>query len=194
MIGIYKVTSPKGKVYIGQSNDIERRFNEYLKEQCKMQIKLYRSIVKYGANNHSYEILCECGIEELNQRERFYQDKFNVIKENGLNLRLTNTKETRGTMSIETRLRMSLAQKNKIVPEEQRRKISETSKKRKPTLETRLKISKNHAKSKIVLDITTGVFFSSITEAAKSYNINHNTLVRWLWKEKYNKSNLIKLS
>ena len=29
MIGIYKITSPSGKVYIGQSIDIERRWKKY---------------------------------------------------------------------------------------------------------------------------------------------------------------------
>ncbi len=29
MIGIYKITNPEGKIYIGQSIDIDRRFKEY---------------------------------------------------------------------------------------------------------------------------------------------------------------------
>ena len=29
IVGIYKITNPKGKVYIGQSVDIERRFFRY---------------------------------------------------------------------------------------------------------------------------------------------------------------------
>jgi len=28
-IGIYKITSPTGKIYVGQSCNIERRFNTY---------------------------------------------------------------------------------------------------------------------------------------------------------------------
>ena len=43
MIGIYKITNPKGKVYIGQSIDINRRFNEYQKMLCSQSKKLYYS-------------------------------------------------------------------------------------------------------------------------------------------------------
>lgn len=35
MKGIYKVTNPKGKVYIGQSSNIENRFNDYRAYKCK---------------------------------------------------------------------------------------------------------------------------------------------------------------
>lgn len=48
MIGIYKITSPSGKIYIGQSVNIERRFLDYKKSLKKSQIKLYNSIKKYG--------------------------------------------------------------------------------------------------------------------------------------------------
>lgn len=44
MIGIYKITSPSGKVYIGQSVNIERRFLDYKKSLKNTQIKLYNSI------------------------------------------------------------------------------------------------------------------------------------------------------
>ena len=33
MIGIYKITSPNGKIYIGQSINIDRRFKSYRKLQ-----------------------------------------------------------------------------------------------------------------------------------------------------------------
>ena len=38
-IGIYKITSPSNKIYIGQSINIERRFKEYKTlKNCKFQI------------------------------------------------------------------------------------------------------------------------------------------------------------
>lgn len=33
-IGIYKITSPSNKIYIGQSTNITRRWDEYRKLQC----------------------------------------------------------------------------------------------------------------------------------------------------------------
>ena len=37
LIGIYKITSPNDKIYIGQSIDIDRRFIQYQKLKCKKQ-------------------------------------------------------------------------------------------------------------------------------------------------------------
>ena len=49
MIGIYKITSPTNKIYIGQSTNIENRWNDYYKMiRCKRQTRLYNSLKKYG--------------------------------------------------------------------------------------------------------------------------------------------------
>jgi len=60
MIGIYKIINPFGKIYIGQSVNIEKRFKTYkaLSKNVIGQTKLYRSLKKYGAENHKFEILC----------------------------------------------------------------------------------------------------------------------------------------
>lgn len=57
MVGIYKIISPSGKLYIGKSKNIERRFSEH--KSCKGNTAplLYKSIRKYGAENHSFEIV-----------------------------------------------------------------------------------------------------------------------------------------
>ena len=46
MIGIYKITNPTNKIYIGQSIDIKKRFNQYKNLQCKGQKALYSSLLK----------------------------------------------------------------------------------------------------------------------------------------------------
>ena len=70
--GIYKITSPSGKVYIGQSIDIKRRFTSYKTlNKSKRQVKLYNSFVKYGVENHIFETIEECLVDFLNERERF---------------------------------------------------------------------------------------------------------------------------
>lgn len=88
--GIYKITSPKGKIYIGQSTDINFRWSNYIKLYCKKQAKLYGSLKKYGVSNHKFEVIEECSSSELNNLERFWQDEFDVLdREKGLNLVLT---------------------------------------------------------------------------------------------------------
>jgi group I intron endonuclease len=60
MIGIYKITSPSGRIYIGQSINIKRRFKEYNSRLGKGQLLLNRSFLKYGVENHIFEIICFC--------------------------------------------------------------------------------------------------------------------------------------
>ncbi|HEC36627.1 hypothetical protein LCGC14_1312370 [marine sediment metagenome] len=46
--GIYKITSPTKKIYIGQSIDINRRKIIYKNILCKLQRKIYNSLKKHG--------------------------------------------------------------------------------------------------------------------------------------------------
>lgn len=138
MVGIYKITSPKGKIYVGQAIDIEKRFNQYRQiSHCRSQKKLYNSLKKYGPNTHIFEILEECDIEELNARERYWQDYFNVLEE-GLNLKLTSTEQSRTILSEETKKKISDSLKGNIpwnkggkMPQDIKNKISEKLKGRK---------------------------------------------------------------
>lgn len=57
LVGVYELTSPSGKVYVGQSWDIQRRFNRYKNLNCKKQRKLFNSLNKYGLCNHRIKIL-----------------------------------------------------------------------------------------------------------------------------------------
>ena len=87
MTGIYKITNPKGKIYIGQSVDINRRKSCY-KNQYENQIgkRIYNSINKYGWENHIFEVIKECSVMELNEMEIYYINHFNCILE-GLNIK-----------------------------------------------------------------------------------------------------------
>ena len=104
MIGIYKITSPTGKVYVGQSLHILRRFSEYRNlSNCHEQHKLYNSLVKYSSSEHIFEVIEECAIEVLNERERHWQDFYNVLGANGLNCKLTHTNDKSGKLSDDTK-------------------------------------------------------------------------------------------
>lgn len=128
MIGIYKITSPSKKVYIGQSTDIKRRFEEYKRLECKSQTRLYRSLKKHGVEKHKFEIICQCSFEELNEMERFYQDAFCVINKQGLNCLLTKTTDRKMEVSDETKKKISKANKNPSIETIKRLSLSHIGK------------------------------------------------------------------
>jgi len=87
MIGIYKIENPKGKIYIGQSINLKKRKKKYsLLSNIKNQSKIYNSFVKYGYENHIFEIIEECSLEQLNEKEIYWINFYNSIK-NGLNIK-----------------------------------------------------------------------------------------------------------
>jgi group I intron endonuclease len=184
MVGIYKITSPSGKIYIGQSVDIERRFSMYKRlHQCKFQPKLYYSLRKYGTENHIFEVIEDCDIELLNERERYYQDFYDVLN-GGLNCVLTKTKDRSGKASIESRKKMSNAQienyKNGYVhPLLGKKGLENKNFGRKRTKEQCDKIKNAQIEnykngrlkypSRLVLDLNNGIFYDS---ARDCYDIN----------------------
>lgn len=87
MIGIYKITNPNNKIYIGKSKNIEKRwcFYKTYNKHIRDQSKLYNSFQKYGVENHTFEIIEECTVEQLNEREIYWIQKLKCIEE-GLNL------------------------------------------------------------------------------------------------------------
>lgn len=75
MVGIYKITNLINmKFYIGLSNDIERRFMEHKTPRniIGKTTTLTKAFRKYGLENFRFEILEECKIEELAEREVYY--------------------------------------------------------------------------------------------------------------------------
>ena len=104
--GIYKITSPTNCIYIGQSINILRRWNEYSKlKGCGKNSRLLNSLAKYGFENHKFEVLHQCKIEELDNYEIYYIklfDSFNT--EHGLNLHSGGSNHI---ISTETRKKQS---------------------------------------------------------------------------------------
>ena len=123
MVGIYKITSPSNKIYIGQSIDIERRKANYKKLKTDNQIRLENSLKKYGFENHLFEILELCTTEKLNEKERYWQDFYNVLGKFGLNCRLTEANDKSGSLSDETKQKISNSKKGKVFSEEHKKKL-----------------------------------------------------------------------
>ena len=85
MIGIYKITKiSNGKSYIGQSNDIERRFKEHQQKGVSSRIPLDIAIQKYCIYAFTYEILEECPLNKLNEREQYWINYYDTVN-NGYN-------------------------------------------------------------------------------------------------------------
>ena len=92
--GIYKIENAKGSIYIGQSKNVDERLCRYKKLQCcKFQLLLYRSFLKYGIENHTFEILEKGDFikEQLNKLEKEYILKYNSFRKlNKLGMNLTS--------------------------------------------------------------------------------------------------------
>ena len=49
--GIYKITSPTGKIYVGLSVNTHKRWSKYKRLECINQRKLYNSFKKHDVKN-----------------------------------------------------------------------------------------------------------------------------------------------
>lgn len=147
MIGIYKITNPNGKVYIGQSVDIERRWESH--KQSKHDLPLYHSFKKYGIENHFFEVIEECKINELNEKERYYQEKYKVLQE-GLNCKLTHTDDKSGYTPESVKKKISNTMLGYEFDEDRKKKVSSGVKKYFETLseEERKKIYGKSSRSR----------------------------------------------
>lgn len=116
--GIYKITSPTGKTYIGQSVDVNKRWSRYKNLSCKKQTRLYNSLKKYGFDAHQFDIIEYCTEEELNCSERFWQDEFDVLGNKGLNGVLQECGAKHHVKSEEYKKRISDTLKGRKLPSE----------------------------------------------------------------------------
>ena len=178
--GIYKITSTSKKIYIGQSRNIEKRFLAYRYRECTNQRKLNNSFKKYGIDTHAFEIIEICTVEELNIRERYWQDFYNTIN-NGLNCLFTKTDEKPLIFSDETKKRMSQSQKGE--------KNYWFGKKREQHPKFGI-LGCNNAKSKKVRDNISGIIYDCAREAAEATKIKYGTLISMLCGIRKNKTTL----
>jgi len=168
-IGIYKITSPTGRVYIGQSSNLKYRLADYykLRSKSKKQVILYNSFLKYGVENHQFDIIEYCTIDELYCSERFWQDEFDVLN-GGLNCILTSCDDKKAQMSEETKSKISKA-------------IIAMGRAGKP----------DYSKRKVILCLRTGIFYYGAEEVAKAKNISKSMVWEHLTRLKTNKLDLI---
>ena len=179
MIGIYKITNPNGRIYVGQSTNIEGRWNKYRLLNCKDQPSLYNSLKKYDPTNHKFEIVEECIEKELDKKEIYWGEFFDVLSNKHLNNRLGrgfgsyDSEETKLKKRLCHKGRSNYWLKGKKLSKEHCKKISEA---KKDIPQNRTKVRSDKGKSK--------TFHVNSVIKAKSKSIlqfdkNNNFLAEW---------------
>jgi len=183
MIAIYKIISPSGKIYIGQSWEIEKRFKHYKNLHNKAQKYLYNSFIKNGVENHKFEIVHELPIdveqEVLDRYEIFYWQCYK-----DLGFEMLNIKEpgSRGRHSEESKLKISIGKQGntvcvgRILSNATKNKMRKASKGKKKTLVHAKNNGKSHEKSIIQREVNGKHIknWSSATKAALELNLNQS--------------------
>jgi len=199
LAGIYKLTSPSGKCYIGQSVDMELRISKYRSGNCKRQFSLYNALKKYGFENFNIEYLFVIkkvkGLDNiLDYLETKYIKKYNSVSPLGYNL--TTGGGNSHSCSEETKLKMSIAATGRKYTEEAKMNISLAKKGKKThteaskrglslarkgvpySEETILKMGKH-----VICSTLYGMEFPSIKEAARILGIGSTTLCQHLKRQ-----------
>lgn len=75
--GIYKITNIETQqIYIGQSKNIRERWREHCKAGLQIDTpgnnKLYSNMIQYGLENFTFELMEQCLINDLNERENYW--------------------------------------------------------------------------------------------------------------------------
>lgn len=163
---IYKHTSPSGKSYIGQTNNRQRRERQH---RNRIECRAFASAIKkYGWANFEHSILEEnLTLEEANIKEQFYIAEHNTIFPNGYNLTSGgfNCMYTEETRKLQSHARKNYYNHNpdaikfigdihrgKTMTHESRLKISNSSKGRQVSDQTRSKISQKNLGKKRTAD------------------------------------------
>lgn len=135
---IYKLQSPSGKVYIGQTvQPPGDRFRPYIRN-VGTNIYFTNALLKYGFSNFHVEVF-EVPRFMLNYLE------ISLIRSLDTTNRIYgyNSREggSKGAISEEQKKAISIANKGKIITDESRKRMSESSKGKKASEETKKKLS-----------------------------------------------------
>jgi group I intron endonuclease len=146
---VYMITNPKDKIYIGSTRSIKVRWDTYKRLKCNSQSKLYNSLLKYGYENHIFEIIWYGDIKDMLKYEYLIGINFDTI-DKGLNLRLPKIDDSYNYISLETRSLISKFHKNKPKSESHKRAMSLARIGHKMSEESKLKLSTSKKRLGIV--------------------------------------------
>jgi group I intron endonuclease len=146
MSGIYIIRNNiNNKIYVGSSKNLKNRLNEHkrkLRKNYHRNYHLQQSFNKYGEDNFTFEIIEECELNQLLQREVFwinYYQSFN--RDKGYNLRDPQDNHFYSEETLQKQSQIKMGENNpmfgKTTSEETKRKISEANKGHRHTEETK---------------------------------------------------------
>lgn len=93
-----------GKKYVGQTKDIRDRISKHKKDSLKLKTRLYYAIRKYGWSNVTFTILEEVASEQLNEREKYWANVYDVYnKKIGLNTAICGANNPMDNLEIRKR-------------------------------------------------------------------------------------------
>lgn len=149
MVGIYRITSPSGRIYIGQSWDIDRRWRDYRSSKGGSQRKVKSSFSKYGVDNHKFEMLQELP-DTITQK---YLDEMEILfiaqyRECGYRMMNIHPGGKGGKLPDEIKEEISKARKGTHLSEESLKSRREKMKGYRHSVKTREKMSESRKKWK----------------------------------------------
>lgn len=148
--GIYCIENLiNGKKYIGQSNNIYKRWKSHIKElnnNCHCNNYFQKAWNKYGEDNFYFNVLENCKENELNEKEIYYISKYSTYK-SGYNLTLGGGGRRGYHLTDKQKEAIKNGRHDFKHSEETKRYISEIQIGRKLTDECKEKISKIHKKN-----------------------------------------------
>jgi group I intron endonuclease len=193
---IYKITNPIGQVYVGCTSSFHRRYNDYkaLTNSIKKQRLLYNSLIVYGVDKHSIEV-----IEEFENTHLYAQGKeifwirtnvcnYNKWPEyNGLNLTNGGAGNKGMVITTEAKLKISNAGKGRKLSKEHIESIRRANKGKRYTLgikSTQKAITaRREARNKmrrpiIIYDLSLNIVkeYISVHEASHDMNIDKKNI------------------
>jgi hypothetical protein len=157
-IGIYVFTFPNGKQYIGQTTvSFEERWKHHLHASRSIvgrlyNLPLYRSIRKYGWDNVIKDVVCICSLEQVDQLECTYIERFKTLHPDGYNLTTGGNSRKQICASSKKRMLLSLKKRHIEKPMSDKSKLQIGDSLREyyanqgETLETKEKKSESHRK------------------------------------------------
>ena len=88
---IYKITNIQNNMcYIGQAKDVASRWLQHCKRgvgaDTPTKNKLYPAMLEHGVENFTFEIVEDCELDKLNEREKYWQEFFKA-KEFGYSIK-----------------------------------------------------------------------------------------------------------
>ena len=185
MIGIYALENTvNGKIYIGQSIDIDKRIKEHFykannKNDISYNSAIHAAIRKYGKESFNCFVVEQCGLDELDNKEKYYINYYNSTTPNGYNILSGGQRSRRKLLNDSARPQCIFCGKdvkkyyNLGLCKECYKKVQCE------------RVPKMEDLRKILIEMN-----GNFTEVGKHYNVSDNAVKKWC--KKYNMSHYSK--